>query len=53
MKRILSCLTGILILFLSLPAGAKEGIVNTRHNLSFTGPGEIKALPGADPLVAK
>ena len=50
MKRILSCLTGILVLFLALPAGAKEGIVNTRHNLSSTGPGEIKALPGADPL---
>ena len=41
MKRLLSCLTGILILFLALPTGAKEGIVNTRHNLSSTGPGEI------------
>jgi len=50
MKRILSFLTGTLILFLVLPAGAKEGVVNTRHNLSSTGPGEIRALPGVDPL---
>ena len=42
MKRILSFLTGTLILFLVLPAGAKEGVVNTRHNLSATGPGEIR-----------
>jgi predicted CXXCH cytochrome family protein len=43
--------TIVAVLLIWAPAAvAKEGIVNTRHNLSYTGPGEIKALPGADPL---
>ena len=50
MKKVILRIAGVAILLLSSPAGAQEGIVNTRHNLSFTGPGEIKALPGADPL---
>jgi len=50
MKRVIVFILGIVFLVLSSPAGAIEGIVNTLHNLSFTGPGEIKALPGADPL---
>jgi len=50
MKRHILGIIGILLLSLPLTSRAKEGIVNTRHNLSPTGPGEIKALPGADPL---
>jgi predicted CXXCH cytochrome family protein len=50
MKRVIVLIVAIVFLVSPLAASAKEGIVNTRHNLSFTGPGEIKALPGADPL---
>jgi len=50
MNRIITGFLCIVFLALVPPAGAKEGIINTRHNLSATGPGEIKALPGADPL---
>lgn len=48
MKRAAFSVIGIVLLAFPLSAGAKEGIVNTRHNLSFSGPGVIKALPGAD-----
>jgi len=50
MKRGILCILGVVFLSFPSPAGAKEGIVNTLHNLSLTGPGTIKALPGADPL---
>ena len=50
MKRVLFSVIGIVFLVFSSPAGANAGIIDTRHNLSLTGPGEIKALPGADPL---
>jgi predicted CXXCH cytochrome family protein len=50
MKRTLFPAIVVLLLVFPALAAAKEGIVNTRHNLSTLGPGEIKALPGADPL---
>ena len=50
MKRVIFSVIGIVFLVFSLPAGAKAGIIDTRHNLSLTGPGVIRALPGADPL---
>jgi predicted CXXCH cytochrome family protein len=50
MRGIILLAIGIVSLIFPLPAGAISGIVNTRHNLSASGPGEIKALPGADPL---
>lgn len=34
----------MLLVFLNFAAAAKEGIMNTKHNLSFSGPGEIKSL---------
>lgn len=37
-------LLGLVSLFTAPPAGAQTGIVSTKHNLSLTGPGEIKAL---------
>ena len=41
--RVLSILLFIVGVLLGQTAGAKTGIVNTKHNLSITGPGEIKA----------
>jgi predicted CXXCH cytochrome family protein len=38
---LLLCIFGVL---LGPGAGAKQSVVNTRHNLSRTGPGDIKAL---------
>ena len=32
------------VLALPICAGAKTGIINTKHNLSLSGPGDIKAL---------
>ncbi len=43
--RISACLVAVCALLGSLTAvDAKTGIVNTKHNLSVTGPGEVKAL---------
>lgn len=50
MNRRILFFIGVAFLVLPSVVRAKEGIVNTRHNLSYTGPGEVKALPGADPL---
>lgn len=37
-------LSSLIIFFFSTGSDAKTGIINTRHNLSVTGPGELKAL---------
>ena len=42
--RVLSMLLCIAGVLSGTAAGAKTGIVNTKHNLSSTGPGDIKAM---------
>ena len=48
---IVGCLIlGAVFLLFPVTGEPKTDITNTKHNMSATGPGELRALPGSDPL---